>query len=351
VPPPAATVRSHKEQYFNPINKVSSIDIFEASMIKKIGVLTSGGDAPGMNAAIRAVVREGLHLGLEVYGIYDGYAGLHEGRIEKLDRKSVSDVINRGGTFLGSARFPEFKEKSVREEAIKNLKKHDIDALVVIGGDGSYMGAMKLTEMGFPCIGIPGTIDNDIPGTTYTIGFDTALNIVVDAIDRLRDTSTSHQRISIVEIMGRYCGDLTMGAAVAGGAEFVVIPEKGYDEADLLAQIQAGIDKGKKHAIIAMCEHVTDVNKLAKHIEAITTRETRATVLGHLQRGGTPTARDRIMASRMGSYAVKLLLAGEGGRCVGLMNSEMVHHDIIDCINNMKRPFNQELFDLSDSLF
>ncbi|QUM77087.1 6-phosphofructokinase [Moritella sp. 24] len=320
-------------------------------MIKKIGVLTSGGDAPGMNAAIRAVVREGLHLGLEVYGIYDGYAGLHQGRIEKLDRKSVSDVINRGGTFLGSARFPEFKEESVRREAIENLKKHDIDALVVIGGDGSYMGAMKLTEMGFPCIGIPGTIDNDIPGTTYTIGFDTALNIVVDAIDRLRDTSTSHQRISIVEIMGRYCGDLTMGAAVAGGAEFVVIPEKGYDEADLLAQIQAGIDKGKKHAIIAMCEHVTDVNRLAQHIESVTTRETRATVLGHLQRGGTPTARDRIMASRMGSYAVKLLIDGEGGRCVGLMNSQMVHHDIIDCINNMKRPFNQELFDLSDSLF
>nr|SHO17466.1 6-phosphofructokinase-Phosphohexokinase [Moritella viscosa] len=304
-----------------------------------------------MNAAIRAVVREGLHLGLEVYGIYDGYAGLHQDRIEKLDRKSVSDVINRGGTFLGSARFPEFKEESVRKEAIKNLKKHDIDALVVIGGDGSYMGAKKLTEMGFPCIGIPGTIDNDIPGTTYTIGFDTALNTVVDAIDRLRDTSTSHQRISIVEIMGRYCGDLTMGAAVAGGAEFVVIPEKGYDEADLLSQIKAGIEKGKKHAIIAMCEHVTNVDALAKHIEAETGRETRATILGHLQRGGTPTARDRIMASRMGSFAVKLLLEGEGGRCVGLMNSQMVHHDIIDCINNMKRPFNQELFDLSDSLF
>lgn len=293
-------------------------------MIKRIGVLTSGGDAPGMNAAIRAVVREGLHLGLEVYGIYDGYAGLHQDRIEKLDRKSVSDVINRGGTFLGSARFPEFKEESVRKEAIKNLKKHDIDALVVIGGDGSYMGAKKLTEMGFPCIGIPGTIDNDIPGTTYTIGFDTALNTVVDAIDRLRDTSTSHQRISIVEIMGRYCGDLTMGAAVAGGAEFVVIPEKGYDEADLLSQIKAGIEKGKKHAIIAMCEHVTNVDALAKHIEAETGRETRATILGHLQRGGTPTARDRIMASRMGSYAVKLLIDGEGGRCVGLMNSKMV---------------------------
>lgn len=320
-------------------------------MIKKIGVLTSGGDAPGMNAAIRAVVREGLNLGLEVYGIYDGYQGLHQNRIEKLTRQSVSDVINRGGTFLGSARFPEFKEENVRKEAIQNLKQHGIDALVVIGGDGSYMGAKKLTEMGYPCIGIPGTIDNDIPGTTYTIGFDTALNIVVDAIDRLRDTSTSHQRISIVEIMGRYCGDLTLGSAVAGGAEFVVIPEKGYDQEVLLEQIHAGIAKGKKHAIIAMCEHVTNVNELAKLIETDTGRETRATILGHLQRGGTPTARDRIMASRMGSFAVKLLLQGEGGRCVGLMNSQMVHHDIIDCIENMKRPFNQELFDLSDSLF
>lgn len=320
-------------------------------MIKKIGVLTSGGDAPGMNAAIRAVVREGLNLGLEVYGIYDGYQGLHQNRIEKLTRQSVSDVINRGGTFLGSARFPEFKEENVRKEAIQNLKQHGIDALVVIGGDGSYMGAKKLTEMGYPCIGIPGTIDNDIPGTTYTIGFDTALNIVVDAIDRLRDTSTSHQRISIVEIMGRYCGDLTLGSAVAGGAEFVVIPEKGYDQDVLLEQIHAGIAKGKKHAIIAMCEHVTNVNELAKLIETDTGRETRATILGHLQRGGTPTARDRIMASRMGSFAVKLLLQGEGGRCVGLMNSQMVHHDIIDCIENMKRPFNQELFDLSDSLF
>lgn len=320
-------------------------------MIKKIGVLTSGGDAPGMNAAIRAVVREGLHLGLEVYGIKDGYQGLHQNKIEKLTRQSVSDVINRGGTFLGSARFPEFREESVRKEAIENLKLHGIDALVVIGGDGSYMGAKKLTEMGYPCIGIPGTIDNDIAGTTYTIGFDTALNIVVDAIDRLRDTSTSHNRISIVEIMGRYCGDLTLGAAVAGGAEYVIIPEKGFDQKELLEQVKAGVAKGKKHAIIAMCEHVTDVDVLAKYIQAETGRETRATILGHLQRGGTPTARDRIMASRMGSFAVKLLIAGEGGRCVGLMNSEMVHHDIIDCIENMKRPFNQELFDLSDSLF
>lgn len=320
-------------------------------MIKKIGVLTSGGDAPGMNAAIRAVVREGLNLGLEVYGIFDGYEGLHQGNIKQLDRSSVSDVINRGGTFLGSARFPEFKQEKVRKEAIENLKKHGIDALVVIGGDGSYMGAKKLTEMGYPCIGIPGTIDNDIPGTTFTIGFDTALNIVVEAIDRLRDTSASHKRISIVEIMGRYCGDLTLGAAVAGGAEFVVIPEKAYNEAELLGQIKSGIAKGKTHMLVAMCEHVTNVDKLAKHIQAETGHDTRATILGHIQRGGTPTARDRILASRMGSFAVKLLLEGQGGRCIGIVNSQMVHYDIIDCINNMKRPFNQELFDLSNSLF
>lgn len=178
-------------------------------MIKKIGVLTSGGDAPGMNAAVRGVVRTALTKGLEVYGVYDGYLGLYEDRIEKLDRSSVSDVINKGGTFLGSARFPEFKEEEVRKQAIENLKKHGIEALVVIGGDGSYMGAKKLTEMGYPCIGLPGTIDNDIAGTDYTIGYLTALNTVIDAIDRLRDTSSSHQRISIVEIMGRHCGDLT----------------------------------------------------------------------------------------------------------------------------------------------
>lgn len=213
------------------------------------------------------------------------------------------------------------------------------------------MGAKKLTEMGFPCIGIPGTIDNDIPGTTYTIGYDTALNTVVDAIDRLRDTSASHKRISIVEIMGRFCGDLTLRAAVAGGIEFVVVPEKDYIEAELIAQIKAGIAKGKKHMLVAVCEHVTNIQKLAKDIESQTGRETRATILGHIQRGGKPTARDRIIASRMGSYAVKGLLEGHGGCCVGMLNSKMVLHDIIDCIDNMKRPFNQELFNLSESLF
>lgn len=320
-------------------------------MIKKIGVLTSGGDAPGMNSAIRAVVRTCLNHDIEVFGISDGYAGLHANRIKQLDRQSVSDIINRGGTFLGSARFPEFKEESVRKEAIAVLEEHGIEALIVIGGDGSYMGAKKLSEMGFPCIGVPGTIDNDIAGTDYTIGFMTCLNTVVDAVDRLRDTSSSHNRISIVEIMGRYCGDLTLWAAVAGGSEYVIIPEKEFDEDKLLEQIELGEQKGKKHAIIAITEHITNVNELAKRIEAKTKRETRATILGHIQRGGSPMAFDRILASRMGAYAVELLINGHSARCVGIQSNEMVHHDIIECLENMKRPFRQDLYDLSHALF
>ncbi|WP_417617021.1 6-phosphofructokinase [Oceanisphaera sp.] len=320
-------------------------------MIKRIGVLTSGGDAPGMNAAIRAVVRTGLHHGLEVFGIHSGYKGLHQNDIVPLERHSVSDVITRGGTFLGSARFPEFKDEAVRLQAVANLKQHAIDALVVIGGDGSYMGAMCLTELGFPCIGIPGTIDNDIAGTDFTIGFDTALNVAVEAIDRLRDTCSSHNRISVVEIMGRHCGDLTSSAAVAGGAEYVIVPEVAFDQDELIRQIHEGVAKGKKHAIVAICENMCDVNRLAYDIQAATGRDSRATILGHVQRGGTPTAQDRIMASRMGARAVELLLEGYGGRCMGLQSNHIVHHDIIDCIKHLKRPFNEEMYQLSNTLF
>lgn len=320
-------------------------------MIKNIGVLTSGGDAPGMNAAIRGVVRTALGEGLGVFGIYDGYLGLYEGNIKQLDRYSVSDVINKGGTFLGSARFPEFRNEEVRLQAIENLKQHNIDALVVIGGDGSYMGAKKLTEMGFPCIGLPGTIDNDIAGTDYTIGYLSAINTVIDAIDRLRDTSSSHQRISIVEIMGRHCGDLTLMSAIAGGCEYVITPETGLDMDQLISNIQDGIKKGKKHAIIALTELMTDANQLAKEIEKSTGRETRATVLGHIQRGGRPTAFDRILASRMGNYAVHMLLEGHGGRCVGIQKEELVHHDIIEAIETMKRPVRQDLYKVAEELF
>ena len=243
------------------------------------------------------------------------------------------------------------KKGVIRAVAIENMKKRGLDALVVIGGDGSYMGAMRLTEMGFPCIGLPGTIDNDIKGTDYTIGFFTALSTVVEAIDRLRDTSSSHQRISVVEVMGRYCGDLTLAAAIAGGCEFIMVPEVEYTRDDLVAEIKAGIAKGKKHAIVAITEHMCDVDELASYIEKETGRETRATVLGHIQRGGSPVPYDRILASRMGAYAIELLLQGHGGRCVGIQNEKLVHHDIIDAIENMKRPFKNDWLDCAKKLY
>lgn len=323
-----------------------------AKEIKRIAVLTSGGDAPGMNAAIRGVVRAALSYGLEIYGVRDGYYGLYHDKLVKLERHSVSDVINRGGTFLGSARFPEFKDPAVRAKCVEVLKKYDIDGLVVIGGDGSYMGAKLLTEeFGINCIGLPGTIDNDVAGTDYTIGYQTALETALEAIDRLRDTSSSHQRISIVEIMGRHCGDLTISAALAGGCEYIVVPEKGLDKESLMRNIESGLRKGKRHAIIAITELMTDVHQLAREIEDKFGHETRATVLGHTQRGGVPCAFDRILGSRMGVYAVELLLQGFGGRCVGIQNEKLVHHDIIDAINNMRRPFKEELFETSRKLF
>ena len=323
-----------------------------AKEIKRIAVLTSGGDAPGMNAAIRSVVRAALSYGLEIYGVRDGYYGLYHDKLVKLERHSVSDVINRGGTFLGSARFPEFKDPAVRAKCVEVLKKYDIDGLVVIGGDGSYMGAKLLTEeLGINCIGLPGTIDNDVAGTDYTIGYQTALETALEAIDRLRDTSSSHQRISIVEIMGRHCGDLTISAALAGGCEYIVVPEKGLDKESLMRNIENGLKKGKRHAIIAITELMTDVHQLAREIEDRFGHETRATVLGHTQRGGVPCAFDRILGSRMGVYAVELLLQGFGGRCVGIQNEKLVHHDIIDAINNMRRPFKEELFETSRKLF
>ena len=323
-----------------------------AKEIKRIAVLTSGGDAPGMNAAIRGVVRAALSEGLEIYGVRDGYYGLYHDKLVKLERHSVSDVINRGGTFLGSARFPEFKDPAVRAKCVEVLKKYEIDGLVVIGGDGSYMGAKLLTEEhGINCIVLPGTIDNDVAGTDYTIGYQTALETALEAIDRLRDTSSSHQRISIVEIMGRHCGDLTISAALAGGCEYIVVPEKGLDKESLMRNIESGLRKGKRHAIIAITELMTDVHQLAREIEDKFGHETRATVLGHTQRGGVPCAFDRILGSRMGVYAVELLLQGFGGRCVGIQNEKLVHHDIIDAINNMRRPFKEELFETSRKLF
>lgn len=319
-------------------------------MLKKIGVLTSGGDSPGMNAAIRSVVRTGISEGLEVYGIYNGYLGLFQDRIIQLNKYSVSDLINRGGTFLGSSRFPEFCKESIRNIVIYNMYKRKLDALVIIGGDGSYMGAKKLTEMGFPCISLPSTIDNDVAGTDYAIGYFTALETIIGAIDRVRDTSTSHQRISIIEIMGRYCGDLTLSAAIAGGCEYILLPEIEFDPMNLLYEMNSSILKGKKHAIIVVTEHICNVFELARFIENNTGRETRAIVLGHIQRGGNPVAYDRILASRMGAYSIELLLQGYGGRCIGVHNEKLVHNDIIEAISNMKRPFRCEILNMAKKL-
>ena len=291
--------------------------------MRKIAVLTSGGDAPGMNGAIRAIVRVGIKRGFEIYGVYEGYKGLVAGNIKKLGYSDVSEILSKGGTILESSRLPSFKEDKVQEQAIHQLKQRGIDGLVVIGGDGSYKGALALSQKGIDCIAIPGTIDNDIPDTDHTIGFDTALNTIVDALDKLRDTSSSHQRCTILEVMGRRCGDLAINAGIADGAEMVITSEIGFDENKVIEVLKASKASDKKHAIVVITEHITDVHELAKKVEAATGFETRANVLGHMQRGGRPSARDRVLASRMGVYAVGLLEAGKGGLCVSEVNGQI----------------------------
>lgn len=301
-------------------------------MVKRIGVLTSGGDAPGMNAAIRAVVRSGIDHGLEVYAIYNGYLGMYEGNIERMYRKSVSDKLRMGGTFIGTARLPEFSEEEVRKVAIENLKHYDIDAVVCIGGNGTYMGAYELSKMGMPTIGIPGTIDNDIVGSDYTIGFDTALNTAVECVDKLRDTSSSHHRCSIVEVMGRNCGDLALWTAIAVGAEYVISKETGFNLDDLIDNINKAA-KTKNHAIIIVAENMVDVNFLAKEVSAKTPFQARASVLGHIQRGGKPSAHDRVMASEMGAKAIEALLDGESGTCVCIKDDKIITRPILEALS------------------
>ena len=304
--------------------------------IRSIGVLTSGGDAPGMNAAIRAVVRTALNFGIDVYGIYDGYRGLVEGNIVKMDRSSVTDIINRGGTILGSARLKEFASPEVTQIGIDNLRKLGIDALVTIGGDGTYHGALRMSRMGLNCIGLPGTIDNDIASTEYTIGFNTAVNTALDAIDKLRDTCNSHQRCSIVEVMGRYCGDIAFASALAGGADMVITSETGFDLPTVIDMCKKYKEENRRHIIIIITEHITDVHELAKKIEEHSGYSARATVLGHIQRGGCPTAYDRNLASRLGSAAVEELVAGRGGLCMGIFDNKVVATPIEDAFKMTK---------------
>ncbi|OEF95582.1 6-phosphofructokinase [Desulfuribacillus alkaliarsenatis] len=292
--------------------------------MNRIAVLTSGGDAPGMNAAIRAVVRKSIYHQIDIYGIYRGYQGLIEDDIKELKVHSVADIIQRGGTVLSTARSEEFRSKEGQQKAIKNLSNRGIEGLIVIGGDGSFRGSMELAKQGIKVIGIPGTIDNDIPGTDQTIGFDTAVNTVISLIDKIRDTASSHDRTFVVEVMGRHAGDIAVRAGLAGGAESIVIPEAAYNFEDISARLKKGYSRGKKHSIIIVAEGVGSGEMVAEKIKKHTGLDTRVTVLGHVQRGGTPTAYDRWLASLMGAKAVDLLLESQSGLMVGIVNQQIV---------------------------
>ena len=305
--------------------------------MKSIAVLTSGGDAPGMNPAVRAVVRTACQRGIKVYGVDRGYPGLINGDIHEMNLRSVSDIITRGGTILYSARCPEFKTEEGLQKAVATCKKFGIDGMVIIGGDGSFRGARDLSLRGIPCIGLPGTIDNDISCTDYTIGYDTCLNTIVQMVDRIRDTSESHDRCTVVEVMGRGAGYLALEAGIAVGATSIIVPEVEYDiERDVIARIREFQKTGKKHFIVIVAEGVGGTAEIAKKIEAETGVESRATILGHVQRGGSPTARDRIMASQMGSRAVDLLTQGIGNRVVGIRDNKIVDFDIFEALKMTK---------------
>ncbi len=304
--------------------------------MKTIGVLTSGGDAPGMNAAVRAVVRTAVYHGIKVKGIRRGYNGLMEGDIIDLDSRSVSGIIQLGGTMLYSARSPRFKTEEGLKEAVEVCKKHGIEGIVVIGGDGSFRGARDLSLAGIPCVGVPATIDNDISSTEYTIGFDTAMNTVVQMVDRLRDTCDSHERCSVVEVMGRHAGHIALRTAIGVGALAVMVPERENDLNAVIAKIKETQAMGKKHFIVVVAEGVGGVTEMAEKIEAATGIETRGTILGHVQRGGSPTLRDRLIATQMGYEAVELLKKGIGNRVVAYKLGKVVDYDIYEALNMTK---------------
>ena len=318
-----------------------------AKQIKTIGVLTSGGDAPGMNAAIRAVVRKSLANGLKVKGIKKGYQGLLNEEIIDMDRRSVSDIIQRGGTILGTARCMEFTTPEGQAKGAEVCRKYGIDGMVVIGGDGSYRGAQKLSAQGINTVGIPGTIDLDIACTDYTIGFDTAINTAMDAIDKIRDTSSSHERVSIVEVMGRHAGYIALWCSIANGADDILLPEKyDYNEQRIIDNIIDNRKKGKTHHIIVNAEGIGHSTSMARRIEAATGLETRASILGYMQRGGSPTCKDRVYASMMGCYAADILAAGKTNRVVGYRNGQFVDYDIDEALA-MKKNINEYMYEIA----
>ena len=314
---------------------------------KSIAVLTSGGDAPGMNAAVRAVVRTGLNFGMTVYGVKRGYNGLLTGDLHEMNMRSVSDIMQHGGTALFTARSPEFNTPEGVQKAANMCREKGIDGVVVIGGDGSFRGARDLTGAGILTIGVPGTIDNDIACTDYTIGYDTALNTAMEMIDRIRDTTESHDRCSVVEVMGRRCGDIALNTGVAVGALTTLVPEIPYDfQKDVIDRIKLAQSTGKRHYIIVVAEGVGHTQELAERIQKETGIESRATILGHVQRGGSPTLRDRVVASRMGYHAVDLLNQGIGNRVVAMKGENIVDYDITEALE-MPRTFDERLYRVS----
>ena len=318
--------------------------------IQNLAVLTSGGDAPGMNAAIRAVVRTALGEGIDIYGVYRGYNGLIDGDMEKMNLRSVSDIIHRGGTMLYTARSKEFQTEEGMQKAVKTCRDKGIGGVVVIGGDGSFRGAQDLTRHGMPCVGIPGTIDNDISCCEHTIGYDTAPNTCMEMIDKVRDTAQSHDRCSVIEVMGRRAGYLALNAGIAAGATSILVPEVEFDfQRDILDRIAATSRTGKKHFIIVVAEGIGHADEIAKRIEKETGIESRATILGHVQRGGSPTVRDRVLASEMGYHAVQLLLHGKSNRIVTIKSDKITDYDIEEALQ-MKKPFDRDLYDMAHKI-
>ncbi len=316
--------------------------------MKTIGVLTSGGDAPGMNAAVRAVVRTAIANGMTVKGIMRGYNGLIEGDIVDLTARSVSDTINRGGTMLYTARSPRFKDEEGILEGVETCKKEGIEGVVVIGGDGSFRGARDLSLHGIPCVGVPGTIDNDIACTDYTIGFDTAMNTAMEMVDKIRDTAQSHDRCSVVEVMGRHAGHLALQCGIAVGATAILVPEVEFSLDEIIEKIVRTRKTGKQHFIIVVAEGVGGVEEMAKKIEAVTGIETRATTLGHVQRGGNPTVRDRVRATQLGYAAVELLKNGIGNRVVAIKNNTVVDYDIYEALK-MEKGLDMEMYKIANT--
>ncbi len=318
--------------------------------MKKIAILTSGGDAPGMNAAVRAAVRTGLSTDMEVFGIKRGYEGLLDGEIKKMEWHSVGDILQRGGTILRTARSERFREAKWQKHAVDMLQTFGIEGLIVVGGDGSFHGGLELDRLGVTVIGIPGTIDNDLGCTDYTIGFDTAVNTVLSMISNLRDTASAHERTTIVEVMGRHCGDIALHAGLAGGADVILVPEMETDINMVCRRVLRGQQSGKMHSIIMKAEGVDmSVQQLAEIIEDRTGREVRSVVPGYIQRGGTPTGRDRMLASVMASKAVKLLYDDERSKAIGIINNEIIAVDLADALE-MKKEFRKDLYEIAELL-